>query len=112
MACDTWRAAPQQTLTERKKQISEVIEDLARKLARGQVKAVVGPQGAVAFEGWSNRVGITDSCAVRRILATGGSMAKLALMKAEAAAGRTIDKKALAQGHHSHDGGRTWHGKG
>jgi hypothetical protein len=112
MPCDTWRAAPQQTLTERKKQIVETVEDLARKLARGQAKAIVGPQGAVAFEGWSNRVGVTDSCAVRRIMATGGALARMAIQKAEMAAGRTIDKKALAHGWHSHDAGKTWHGKG
>ena len=108
MPCDTWRQAPQQTLTERKKQISEVIEDLARKLARGQVKAVVGPQGAIAFEGWANKVGVTDACALRRVLATGGSMAKLAIMKAEQAAGRKLDMKVVASGVHAHGG--VWHG--
>ena len=69
-------------------------------------------QGAIAFEGWSNRAGVTDSCAYRRIMATGGALARQAIAKAEAAAGRTVNKQAVAQGYHSHDGGRSWHGKG
>jgi hypothetical protein len=112
MPCDTWRAAPQQTLTERKKSITETIQDLARRIARGDVKAIVGPQGAIAFEGWTNKNGVTDACAMRRIMASGSMAARMAIMKAEQKAGRTVDRKALAQGIHSHDGGRTWHGKG
>lgn len=113
MPCDTWRAVPTQTLTERKKQIVETVEDLARKLARGQVKAVVGPQGAVAFEGWNGvnnagKNGVTDACAYRRIMATGGALARQAIAKAEQAAGRTVDKKVVASGVHAHGG--VWHG--
>lgn len=108
MPCDTFRAAPQQTLTERKKQITEVIEDLARKLARGQVKAIVGPQGAIAFEGWTNKNGVTDACALRRVMATGSTSAKLAIMKAEQAAGRKLDMNVVASGVHAHGG--VWHG--
>ncbi len=32
----------------------------------------------------------------------------MALAKAEAQAGRTVDKQAVASGLHSHDGGKTW----
>lgn len=107
MPCDTWRAAPTQTLTERKKQIVETVEDLARKLARGQAKAIVGPQGAVTFDGWTPKNGVTDACAYRRIMATGGALARQAIAKAEQAAGRTIDKKVVASGVHAHGG--VWH---
>jgi hypothetical protein len=55
---------------------------------------------------------VTDACAMRRIMASGSMAARMAIMKAEQKAGRTVDRKALAQGIHSHDGGRTWHGKG
>jgi hypothetical protein len=42
-------------------------------------------------------------------MASGFALAKLAIMKAEQLAGRTVDRKVVAQGTHSHDGGRTWH---
>lgn len=71
MACDTQYTRPNQTLTERKKEIAETVAELAKQLAAGTVKPVVGPQGAVAFQGWQNRAGITDACAYRRVMATG-----------------------------------------
>jgi hypothetical protein len=109
MPCDGTPFYAAQTLTERKKQVTETVADLARELAAGRVKVKVGPQGAVAFDGWQNRNGITDACALRRIMATGSTQAKLAIMKAEQLSGRSINKQAVAAGHHSHDGGATWH---
>ena len=56
------------------------------------------------------RDGITDNCAYRRIMGPTGSTAdKLAIQKAEQLAGRTVNKVAVGQGVHSHDGGKTWH---
>lgn len=109
MPCDSRPFVANQTLTERKKQVSETVAELARELATGRVKVKVGPQGAIAFEGWSNRNGVTDGCAYRRIMATGSTQAKLAIAKAELLAGRGVNKQAVATGHHSHDGGKTWH---
>ena len=108
MPCDTWRASQKQTITERKKQITETVEDLARKLARGQVKALVGPQGAIAFEGWTDKNGVTDACALRQIMSKGSTAAKLEIMKAEQKAGRKLDMKVIASGVHAHGG--VWHG--
>jgi hypothetical protein len=42
-------------------------------------------------------------------MATGSAMAKTAIARAEALAGRSVNRQAVAQGHHSHDGGATWH---
>lgn len=109
MACDTQYTRPNQTLTERKKEISETIADLAKQIAAGKVKPVVGPQGAVAFDGWQSRAGITDACAYRRIMATGSALAKAKIQAAEALSGRSINRQAVAAGVHSHDGGRSWH---
>jgi hypothetical protein len=79
----------------------------------GGVRAVVGPQGAIAFTGWNNgRDGVTDACAYRRIMSTGSSMAKAAIARAEALAGRSVDRAQVTLGTHSHDGGKSWHGKG
>lgn len=110
MPCDT-KLKPQQTIQQRAVEVRRAVERLAKDLAAGRVRAKVGPQGAIAFEGWGvlERDGVTDACAYRRLMVTGSALAKAAVAKAEQLAGRTVDRKALAAGHHSHDGGRTWH---
>src|SRR5262245_16254358 len=108
MSCDV-RLKPRQTISERAKEVREAVERLVQALRAGRVKLLVDKAtGAVAFQGWeaNSRDGITDACALRRIMATGDSTAKILLAKAEALAGRTANKHA---GVHSHDGGRTWH---
>lgn len=110
MPCDT-RLKRGQTLTQRKAEVLAAVEKLNRALAAGTVKPVVGPQGAIAFQNWldTDRDGVTDACAYRRLMVTGSAMARQAIAKAELLAGRSVDRQAVAQGHHSHDGGRTWH---
>jgi hypothetical protein len=110
MACDT-RLKPRQTISERAQEIREAIARLSSALAAGRVKINIGPQGAINFAGWdeTSRDGVTDACAYRRILATGNAMARLAIARAEQMAGRSVNRQAVAQGHHSHDGGKTWH---
>jgi hypothetical protein len=65
----------------------------------------------VAFIGLTDqeRDGVTDACAYRRIMATGSALAKAKIASAEALSGRTVNRQAVAQGHHTHDGGQTWH---
>lgn len=110
MPCDT-RLKPQQTIQQRVAEVKKAVAALEAGLARRQVSVKVSPQGAVAFSGWSDpeRDGVTDACAYRRIMATGSGLAKAAIARAEALAGRPVDRKVLAAGHHSHDGGTTWH---
>lgn len=110
MPCDT-RRRPNQTISERKTEIRETVARLASALAAGQVKAVVGPQGAIAFAGLteSQRNGVTDACAYRLLMAGGSMLAKQAIARAEALAGRAVNKQTVAVGAHSHDGGHTWH---
>lgn len=112
MPCDT-RLKPKQTIQQRASEVRRVVELLSSKLVSGQVKAKVGPQGAVTFAGLTDeeRDGVTDACAFRRLMATGSAIAKQAIARAEALAGRSIDRQAVAHGHHSHDGGATWHCK-
>jgi len=55
------------------------------------------------------RDGLTDACAFRRLIVAGAALAKSEIARAEALAGRGVDRKVIAQGHHSHDGGHTWH---
>lgn len=111
MPCDT-QLKPEQTIQERAKEVREATERLAAAIAAGRVRPVVDKAtGGITFQGWdtTSRDGITDACAYRRILATGSAMAKLAIQKAEQMAGRGVNKQAVAQGLHSHDGGATWH---
>lgn len=111
MPCDTSIQAGE-TVKSRAEDIRAAVKALSDALASGRVKAVVGPQGAVTFagfEGERSRRRVTDACLYRRVMASNNAMARLAVQRAEQLAGRTVDRAKLAQGHHSHDGGRTWH---
>lgn len=110
MSCDTQRL-PNQTLSQRKEEVLEAVTKLNALLARGLVKPKIGPQGTIAFEGWSqvDRGRVTDGCAYRLLMSVGSSLAKAAIARAEAMAGRSVNKQAVGQHIHSHDGGRTWH---
>ncbi len=109
MPCDT-RLRKGQTISQRADEVRKAVERLNRGLTSGSVKALVSKQGGIQFDGFGNleRDGVTDSCLLRRILATGSSSAKLAIQKAEQRAGRTLDKTAIAQGLHTHGDG-VWH---
>ena len=110
MPCDT-KKLPGQTLSERKAEVRKATTRLAELLASRKVRMVVGPQGGVAFEGWSeqDRARVTDACAYRAIMATGSALARAEIARAEQLSGRSVNKQAVGQGAHSHDGGRTWH---
>lgn len=111
MPCDTV-VQKGQTLSERKAELRKKAEQIARQLVNGSVKAKVGPQGAIAFLGITDRGGMTDACIYRRIMAGNSALAKQAIVKAEMLAGRSVNKQMVAAGVHSHDGGQTWHNKG
>jgi hypothetical protein len=110
MPCDT-RLTPRQTVQQRAEEVRRAVIRLADALASRRVKAKVGPQGAIAFEGWNDaeRDGVTDACAYRRLMVSGSALAKAAIARAEQIAGRSVDRRVVAHGAHSHDGGRTWH---
>ena len=113
MPCDT-QLRPKQTIQERAAEVRKAIEILDRLLMRRLVKPVVGPQGAIAFSGWNeaDRYGITDACAFRRLMVSGSALARAEIARAEQLAGRVVDRKILAAGTHSHDGGMSWNTKG
>lgn len=110
MPCDTVYSRRGQTMTERKAEVRAKVDAIAKALGAGRIKARVGPQGAVAFEGIRDdeRSGITDACIYRRIMVSGSALARHMLAKAEQMAGRTVDRAVIAQGTHSHDGGGSW----
>lgn len=110
MPCDT-RARQGQSLSERKAEVKKAISALEAALAARRARVVIGPQGAVAFDGWAERdsARVTDACAYRTIMVSGSALAKAAIARAEQLAGRSVDKQVIGQGTHSHNGGRTWH---
>lgn len=111
MPCDT-RLKRNQTIQQRAAEVRQVVADVNSLLSTGKIKPVVDKKtGAIAFQGLDDnlRDGVTDACIYRRLMVSGSSLAKAALQRAEQLAGRSVDKQALAHGHHSHDGGATWH---
>jgi hypothetical protein len=88
-----------------------VVSRIAAKLANGQVRPVVGPTGAIAFIGITDqeRDDVTDACIFRRVMATGSALAKLAIQRAEQLAGRSVNRQAVALGHHAHEHGGHLH---
>ena len=113
MACDTMRSA-NQTLSERVEEVKEATKTIDKLLAARKIQVKVGPQGAVVFTGIdaSVRRGMTDGCILRRLTSSGSAASKMAIARAEQMAGRSVDRKVVAQGTHSHDGGASWHPKG
>ncbi len=84
------------------------IERLDKALGNNEAQLVVGASGSIAFKGWTEREGIADLCAYRRLAASNSPALRRAIMRAEAMSGRKIDPRAIASGMHSHDQGATW----
>jgi hypothetical protein len=107
MACETMRQ-PGQTLAERMKQVQESLQRLGAELSSGKVRVGIAPNGAVTFIGWTNKDGVTDACAYRSLTASNSWALRQAVARAEAMSGRKVNMRAVNEGHHSHDGGKTW----
>lgn len=117
MPCDTRfkdnyrNSGRRQTISERKAEIKQVVTDVNSLIASGKVKPIIDKlTGAIAFQGLTETIrdGATDACVYRQLMIHGNSLTKMAIQRAEQIAGRTVDNKAIAQGVHSHDGGRTF----
>lgn len=109
MPCDT-RLRENQTLADRNNQIQAALRRLEQYLQTGTVRLAIASNGAIAFSGWQDRDDVTDVCAYRTLAASNSWALRQAQAKAEAMAGRKVNAFAVAAGHHSHDGGKTWHG--
>jgi hypothetical protein len=110
MPCDT-KLKQGQTLQQRVTEVRAAVERISQGLASGRIKAVVSKDGGVAFDGVTaaERDNITDACAYRRVMVSGSALAKAAIARAEQVAGRGVNRQSIANGLHSHDGGKTWH---
>lgn len=107
MACESMRK-PGQSLQARIDEVRKAMKRLEAQIAAGRVKIAIAPNGAVAFTGWADRDSVTDACAYRTLSAANSIPLRQAVMRAEAMTGRKVNARAVAEGHHSHDGGKTW----
>lgn len=105
MACDT---QAQRDPNIRLMQL-RALERLNEALGDNSVRVVIGANGALAFQGWQDRGGLSDVCAYRKLASSNSANLRRAIMRAEVTAGRSLDQRAVATGAHSHDGGATWH---
>lgn len=108
MAC--YLMKPQLT-PEQVKAKENALKTLERRLAAKEVTINVNRQGAVSIVGWSEaeRGGVADSCVFRALSAANSPEFRRALAAAEARAGMRVDRRLIASGYHSHDGGKTFH---
>lgn len=109
MPCDTI-LAPNQTLAARVSQIDAALKRLEGYLQSGKVQIGIAPNGAIVFKGWNDRDSVTDVCGYRTLAAGNSWALRQAVARAEATQGRKVNVHAVAAGHHSHDGGKTWNG--
>jgi hypothetical protein len=75
------------------------------------IRVVIDPMtGAAALAGWQDdsRRGVSDVCAIQKLMVENSWEWQQALAQAEAVAGRQMDLNAVSAGIHSHDGGSTW----
>lgn len=100
------------TLEQRIKAIDVALKRLEQYLQTGKATISIAPNGAIAFKGWqgAERDDVTDVCAYRTLAASNSWALRQAIARAEATQGRKVNPKAIIGGHHSHDGGKTWHG--
>lgn len=95
-------------MSERIDQVKKAFARLEAELSAGRVKVAIAPNGALAFAGWKDRDGVSDACAYRTLTASNSWALRQSVARAEAMSGRKVNARAIAGGHHSHDGGNTW----
>lgn len=100
------------TLEQRVKAIDVALKRLEQYLTQGKVTIGIAPNGAIAFKGWNvgERDDVSDVCAYRTLASQNSWALRQAVARAETLSGRKVNPRAVAAGHHSHDGGKTWHG--
>jgi hypothetical protein len=110
MPCDS-QLAPGQTLAARMSEIDRALKRLETALTSSAVRITIGPTGSIAFTGWgaADRDRVSDTCAYRALMAQGSSALRMAVARAETMSGKKVNANAVAAGHHSHDGGGSWH---
>lgn len=109
MPCDT-SLREGQTLALRNEEIKRALAKLETELNLGRVGVKISANGAVAFTGRTSEDyrDVSDVCAIRTLTSQGSFALRQAIQRAEAQQGRKMNPHAVAAGHHSHDGGKTF----
>ena len=110
MPCER-RLKPKQTLAQRAQEVRKARSAIDKLLATKKVSVKVDRRtGAIVFIGIpeETRDGVSDGCVLRHIMTSGSVGARQAIAQAERLAGRSVDRKVVAQGLHSHDNGATF----
>jgi hypothetical protein len=97
-----------QTLSERIKEVDSALKRLEQYLQTGTVRVGIGTNGALVFNGWQDRDGISDVCAFQSLSVQNSWVLRQSILKAEGMSGRKVNPKAIAAGYHSHDNGHTF----
>jgi len=107
MACNSMLKKGQ-TLAQRGEEIKRSLTRLEQALTQGRVRVGIAPNGAIVFQGWTERDDVSDVCAYRTLAASNSWALRQAVARAESSTGRRVNAHTVAAGHHSHDGGATW----
>lgn len=107
MPCDT-TLKPGKTLKQRQEDIAAALKKLEVQMLEGRARLTIAPNGAVGILDWDGRDGVTDVCAFRTLSSQNSWALRQAVARAEAMEGRKVNSQAVAAGHHTHDGGKTW----
>jgi hypothetical protein len=92
-----------------RQRMAEALARLQAGLAAGTAQVVIGTNGALAFKGWQDNGGYSDTCAYRALSSRNSPELRRAIARAEVTSGRTLNPRAVASGTHSHDQGAHWH---
>lgn len=109
MACEAVRT-PRQTAAERAREVRDALRALEAALAAGSVQVRLDARGRLRFQGWGEaaRAGVNDACAFQALERSQSSALRRAVDREQGARGVKLDRRAIAAGTHTHDGGRTW----
>lgn len=108
MACDSMIPRGM-TKEQRDAEIQAALAALEQRLKAKTAKLTVSINGGVVIDGWKDRAGVNDACAVRKLLASNSWEMRQAIARAEQTSGRKVNTQAIGAGLHSHDRGKTWH---
>jgi hypothetical protein len=78
--------------------VDAALAELVKQLVAGTATAVIGPDGSIAFDGWTERSDLTDACAYRVLLERDDWEMKQAIARAETMAGRALNVNAINGG--------------
>lgn len=107
MPCDS-RLRQGQSLAERNAEIKKALAKLERELAAKRIQVLIANNGAIAFQGWKDRDGVSDACAYRTLMAENSWELRQAVARAESMTGKKVNINSVAAGFHSHDDGKSW----